>query len=87
MNASFLGWDPPSATEPAVVGMSLVAMLSLRRTGIPRSGFPRSSSPRSPTSPPSRRASLIAWSLTCMKLFNGCCPTAPSSGCPKLDWS
>src|SRR5256884_7950688 len=30
MKASFFGCDPPSATDPAVVGMSLVAMLSLR---------------------------------------------------------
>ena len=30
--------DPAKATEPAVVGMSLVLMLSLRMIGMPRSG-------------------------------------------------
>src|SRR2546429_6586776 len=47
MKASFSGLEPPRATEPAVVGMSLVAMLSLRITGIPKSGRAPSSSPRS----------------------------------------
>src|SRR5213080_2688751 len=41
MKASFSGIEPPRATEPAVVGMSLVAMLSLRITGMPKSERPR----------------------------------------------
>src|SRR5205809_5510422 len=43
MNASFAGMDPPSATDPAVVGMSAVSMLSLRMSGTPNKGFLRRS--------------------------------------------
>jgi hypothetical protein len=39
MNASCGGMEPSSATDPAVVGMSLVLMLSLSSTGIPKSGL------------------------------------------------
>jgi hypothetical protein len=35
MKASALGIEPASATEPAVVGMSLVSTLSLSSTGMP----------------------------------------------------
>jgi len=35
MKASSAGMDPASATDPAVVGMSLVLMLSLSKTGMP----------------------------------------------------
>ncbi len=38
MNASFEGMDSPRATEPAVVGMPAVAMLSFRMTGTPYNG-------------------------------------------------
>src|SRR5207244_11933081 len=49
MNASFAGIDPPSAIDPAVVGISAVSILSLRMTGTPNNGFLRPSSSRSST--------------------------------------
>ena len=38
MKASSGGMEPASATEPAVVGMSAVSMLSFSRMGMPKSG-------------------------------------------------
>ena len=57
---------PLSAYEPAVVGMPVVLMLSLRRTGIPRSGRRSPSRRALSAAAASRRASglilMTAWS-------------------------
>ena len=72
---SLAGFDPPSATEPAVVGMSKVAMLSLMMTGMPKSG---------PTLGLSLPASSRACGLTRMYELSGWSPWPPLIGCGLL---
>src|SRR5438034_5372021 len=59
MNASLAGIDPPSAIDPAVVGISAVSTLSLRMTGTPNNGFLRPSRSEEHTSELQSHSDLV----------------------------